>query len=234
MQIISRKDARAAGLKLFFTGRECKNGHKEQRRVSNSNCLLCEKMQNKRYYDSNPDFHRKRSAEWRENNPEKYAQQHENKRLKRKEMAALKPKREKMCPKERERNRYIRDKEKRLAQSKAYYEKNKEKIKKYRVKWASENIEKVKAARWRRKARLKGAAGSFSSRDIEALMEKQKGRCVECRSCIKERFDIDHIMPLFLGGSNYPKNLQLLCRVCNRKKSYKDPFVWANENGRLL
>lgn len=31
-------------------------------------------------------------------------------------------------------------------------------------------------------------------------------------------FEIDHIKPVYLGGTNDIKNLQLLCHRCNRKK----------------
>lgn len=234
MKLISRQEARDSGLKLFFTGRECKNGHTDQRRVSNSNCLLCEKMQNKRYYDLDPELHRARAEKWRMENPEKYSARREVDRLKRKEAAALRPKRVKVCPKEKERKRYKRDREKRLKQCKVYYKKNKKRIQEYKRKWHKENPEKAKASRWRRKAREKAATGEFSSDDLNRIFNSQKGKCIECKKGISGGYDVDHIMPLFLGGSNHPENIQLLCSKCNRRKSYKHPIEWANENGRLL
>jgi hypothetical protein len=41
VEIISRKDAKAAGLKRFFTGEPCKFGHVAQRLVSNRFCVTC-------------------------------------------------------------------------------------------------------------------------------------------------------------------------------------------------
>jgi 5-methylcytosine-specific restriction endonuclease McrA len=41
-------------------------------------------------------------------------------------------------------------------------------------------------------------------------------------------------MPLFLGGSNWISNIQLLCPTCNLKKYKKHPVDWARENGLLL
>jgi 5-methylcytosine-specific restriction endonuclease McrA len=35
-------------------------------------------------------------------------------------------------------------------------------------------------------------------------------------------------MPLKLGGSNWPENLQLLCRTCNLRKNAKHPDVWRS------
>jgi hypothetical protein len=48
-----------------------------------------------------------------------------------------------------------------------------------------------------------------------------------CRSCDEKGFvtpgaEMDHIVPLFKGGSNDDHNLQMLCVECHRKKSADD------------
>lgn len=50
----------------------------------------------------------------------------------------------------------------------------------------------------------------------------------QCKSCGKSQqettLNIDHIIPLALGGSNDLSNLQTLCVTCNsKKKHYLDP-----------
>jgi 5-methylcytosine-specific restriction endonuclease McrA len=41
-----------------------------------------------------------------------------------------------------------------------------------------------------------------------------------CQSCDSTRYiDIDHIIPLALGGSNEAANLRLLCRPCNQRSA---------------
>ena len=40
--------------------------------------------------------------------------------------------------------------------------------------------------------------------------------CVKCGS--KKDLEFHHIIPYFIISSNGPKNLQLLCRSCNRRK----------------
>ena len=37
----------------------------------------------------------------------------------------------------------------------------------------------------------------------------------------QQELDLDHIKPLSLGGKTTKKNLQVVCRVCNCKKSNK-------------
>lgn len=95
---------------------------------------------------------------------------------------------------------------------------------------------KAAASGHRRRALKRGAGGSFTAAQIEDLYERQKGRCAEpsCRAKLKSRFHRDHITPLALGGTNYIRNIQLLCEACNCRKNAKDPLVWARENGRLL
>ena len=46
MEIISRKDALAQGLKHYFTGKPCKEGHVAVRRTVNCRCQDCERTQN--------------------------------------------------------------------------------------------------------------------------------------------------------------------------------------------
>lgn len=50
-----------------------------------------------------------------------------------------------------------------------------------------------------------------------SVWQRDMGKCVECGS--KERLEFDHIIPVAKGGSNTERNLQLLCELCNRKKS---------------
>ena len=88
----------------------------------------------------------------------------------------------------------------------------------------------------RRRAKKAGNGGNFTAAQIDDLYRIQKGLCAEpsCRCRLRGKYHIDHIIPVDLGGTNWITNLQLLCPPCNRRKSNKDPIVWAQENGRLL
>ena len=53
----------------------------------------------------------------------------------------------------------------------------------------------------------------------EQLMRRQRNRCVYCgRRYSAHYLDIDHMDPVAYGGSNAPRNLQVLCGPCNRRK----------------
>ncbi|THE51696.1 hypothetical protein DJ485_15345 [Citrobacter freundii] len=41
MEIITRLDAAKAGLKRYYTGKQCKRGHDSERYVYNGHCVTC-------------------------------------------------------------------------------------------------------------------------------------------------------------------------------------------------
>lgn len=59
----------------------------------------------------------------------------------------------------------------------------------------------------------------WTPEDVDALLNKQHGRCANrfCRQPL-DTFEIDHIVPITLNGTNTARNIQLLCYDCNRKK----------------
>lgn len=99
--------------------------------------------------------------------------------------------------------------------------------------WAQRNKDKINSYSNNRRARY---VGRYTAEDIRKIFARQQGRCANpsCLASIAGAFDVDHIEPIIKGGTNWPINLQLLCRKCNREKDAKDPYVWAQEVGRLF
>ncbi len=92
-----------------------------------------------------------------------------------------------------------------------------------------------KSGKRNRRARLRGSGGRHTQKQIDALVVKQCGNCISCLVSFKKTgYHVDHIIPLAAGGGNMIENIQLLCPECNKRKSSKDPFEWAQQNGRLL
>lgn len=75
--IISRADARAQGLKRYFTGKPCSKGHVAERLVSSSACVVCNARRALCWARSHPTEMLERTSEWRSKNPEKLQQQRE-------------------------------------------------------------------------------------------------------------------------------------------------------------
>ena len=72
-EIITRADARAKGLKRFFTGVSCRNGHVAERDVLLGKCVACALARGRKYDAAHSDTRGSaRTMKWREQNPEKY------------------------------------------------------------------------------------------------------------------------------------------------------------------
>ena len=56
----------------------------------------------------------------------------------------------------------------------------------------------------------------------EKILKKYDYQCVQCGAV--ERLEVDHIIPLSIGGRDDEDNLQILCRTCNAKKHNKNIY----------
>lgn len=95
------------------------------------------------------------------------------------------------------------------------------------LQWRAANKEKVRAYKQNRRSMMLNAEGTFCEEDILRMFKEQNGLCTACGCDLnKSKYHVDHIMPLILGGSNWPHNLQLLCPPCNCSKGGKHPDEW--------
>lgn len=77
---------------------------------------------------------------------------------------------------------------------------------------------------------LRDSAGSGTTREkrnVTNAMKKVVGanykwKCAGCSSMLDEGYQVDHILPLFKGGTNDISNLQPLCGTCHNKKSIRE------------
>ena len=171
--------------------------------------------QSKVYYHAHKEQLAKTSAEWRRKNAEYLTK-------KGAEYRAANP--EKMAEHKRK-----------------HYEKNTAKIKKRAADWVKNNIEyvRIREKQYRKnnpelfvnyKAIRRTRVGSdkLPYGTISKLFKTQNGLCACCNTPL-DKYHVDHIMPLALGGRNVPENVQLLSPKCNQTKSAKHPDVWKAE-----
>ena len=67
-----------------------------------------------------------------------------------------------------------------------------------------------------------GERGNPDFRSGCALGQEKKPLNYDCTTYYRIPMEFDHIIPLSKGGKTELKNLQLLCRKCNRNKGAKD------------
>jgi hypothetical protein len=64
-EIVSRKDARAAGLKRYFTGKPCKRGHVAERWIITRSCAVCLLEHGRKWSEANSAKVSAKSAKYR-------------------------------------------------------------------------------------------------------------------------------------------------------------------------
>lgn len=121
-----------------------------------------------------------------------------------------------------------------IAKGKAYRIATAEKKLAYDRAYRAANTEKVRWQSSVKTARRRGADGHFTLSEIRDLFRKQRGRCAICRFKLGADYHKDHIEPIYLGGTNWISNIQLLCPTCNLEKSCKHPIEFMQSKGLLL
>lgn len=222
-KIVSREEAKAAGLKRYFTGETCKHGHIADRLVSNKGCMACAyertskystgsertRAYNVAYRAANPDKIRELRSGWVKANPEKVRSMRASHRL--------------------------ANAEKLRSSSAEYYAANKSRLKAYHAEWRAANPDKALISVHKRRARKMAAPGSHTAADVRNVYERQGGMCSACAAELAVTgYQKDHIVSLADGGSNWPDNLQILCRSCNASKGAKNYQVWLDQNKEKL
>lgn len=255
IQIITKQEAIAQGLKTYFTGAPCKHGHIGERSVRRNNaCIECRKSGQARHYMKNSCAIRSKVSKYKQENPEKVKKWARDRwgglsaAQKALEIERILNWAKNNPERARERakiyDRYWREKIRRerpqhLSGLKAAsHARNREKNNERVRQWKRANPDKVQAANSRRRAIALGSYGSHTSDDLRNIFELQNGRCAYCRKSLRaakprERH-VDHIRPLTKGGHDGRSNIQILCQSCNNRKHAKSPEQFARQIGLLI
>lgn len=189
--IITLDEARAAGLRWYFTGQPCPKGHLAKRTVSNRECRRCVDERAAKRRAENPEAVREKDR----------AKYHAAGDRKREQMRASRSRRiEEVRAKDRER----------------YYQ-NPERYKIAALKWGRENKGKHNAMVAARRAAQKQATPPWLTAEQHKAM---RAFYVEAAAREGE-WHVDHIHPIkgrLSCGLHVPWNLQLLTGDENRKK----------------
>lgn len=237
--VITRADAKARGLTRFFTGEPCKLGHVCERSVSSRRCLECSRLSDagrrqdqsflekrnaylRTYYLKNREIAIRRAQGWYLTNLGKKRAYDRARYAARKDIvkATVAAWRQANPGRHEE---IIRE----------WRAKNKDKVSDYNRAWRHRNRFSSYQNVRNRRERMRGSA-RLSHKDIREIYEAQKGRCAICRISLRGKYELDHIIPLALGGETSRANSQLLCMPCNRRKGAKDPIEFMRSLGRLI
>lgn len=183
---------------------------KDKRRKNGigSECKACVVVRAKKWVDANKSKHYEHVEKWRLQNIEKVAIA---RRIYVKRNKDLINKRAKIF---------------RLANPEYYLKRAKE--------YAKKNPEKIKENNAKRRALRRDLMGEVSKNITAKLKHLQQNKCPCCGEKLGDKYHLDHIIPLSLGGRHEDANLQLLKASCNQKKYNKHPIDFMQEKGFLL
>lgn len=207
--VISRQEARTHGLSWYFL-KPCMHEHSAKRLISNKVCLEC---------------HRIRRAALRVSDPV---------RVKRAKAASYVRHRD--AVKAKVMTYTASNPEKVYQRRRKHRQANKEQLAATIKEWSKANRPLLRTHERNRRDRKRGAEGSHTFAQIQAMAVRQGFLCANpvCRISIRNGWHEDHIMPIALGGSNWITNIQLLCPHCNQSKHARHPIDWARMNGLLV
>lgn len=207
--VITRREARATGQDWYFE-KPCRYGHRAKRKVRGKRCLECHRIARAALRRADPERVRRQKADYYRRNRATV-------------LACVRIYTEANREKVRQRR-------------KRHREANKERLSAAYKEWAKENRPILRVHERNRRDRKRGAEGKHTMADIQTIFARQKGRCANpaCGVSIRSSYHIDHILPIALGGSNWPRNIQLLCQPCNQSKHARHPIEWAQMQGLLL
>ena len=122
-----------------------------------------------------------------------------------------------------------RNKEKIKEYFRNYYKNHKDRVALANKKWREKNWARMSEllAKYRTKKVAQTPDLSTESKMIIAIFFEQAQRLSKT---IGIPFEVDHIIPISLGGFHSPSNLQVIPRSLNRKKHNKKIFVWSEKN----
>lgn len=106
----------------------------------------------------------------------------------------------------------------------------------YKKNWEKNNQEKVKfydaQKRHKRRKEIANSSNKLTLSEWQIIKKSQNNKCYYCKKICK--LTMDHVIPLSKGGHHTKNNIVGACRLCNGRKTNKDPLVWAKEIGRLI
>ncbi len=202
-EIISLATAKALGLRHYFTGEPCKNGHIGDRLTRSRACVICSRMNQRnrrrspaarehdRIYakirrESDPEKAREEVRQWRRLNPAKVRKYKKKWNSENAEKAAG----------------YVTEAHRR-----------------WRLRDPAAAQEFDVMHRHKRRARKMDLPSTFSRADWRSLVSRSP-RCHWCkrRFNMKRRPTHDHVVPLVKGGPNTLENSCCACAECNSGK----------------
>ena len=229
MEVITRQEAIAQGLRHFYTGEPCKRGHMSERYTVNGACAQCTKESTKRRMAriySDPEEHEAFNAHKRDKRREFYYRHRERLNAERRDKWANDEEfRNKMKAKQAE---YIKRTEYYNSETRRQWaENNKDKLAEYGKRSRAKHVGTNKYLGYLRRRRKRAAMPPWADKEaIKKMYEKvaRMNRLAGRNTPGRCAFHVDHIIPLNgenVCGLHIPDNLRIMRASDNIRKGNK-------------
>lgn len=110
----------------------------------------------------------------------------------------------------------------RLIIERRWRENNRERDRELKRTWEHKNHEKMLEKKRNRRA-VEKAGGKITAAQWRIILDRYGNKCInpECQSPVGIKLQMDHVIPLKLGGTHTIDNIQPLCKSCNCRKHAK-------------
>jgi 5-methylcytosine-specific restriction endonuclease McrA len=183
--------------------------NKSRKNGIDSWCKECHRASCRKYIEINRETIREKARKWRKDNGEK--------------------------KREYDRRWNEANQEKERERKRKWVEDNREKVRAINREYGRSHPDKVLARITNRRARKNGNGGRITASDRRWLMEFYEHTCLCCGRREPEiQLELDHVVPLAIGGHNAIENAQPLCKMCNSSKGTKHIDYRPMWEGRLF
>lgn len=210
MNLITCKLAKERGLDRYFTGKPCKHGHTDERRVIDRACVACGKEKAMRHYHQHREAQIAKMANWRNANRDKMRTACANWRANnvdavRQYEKAYRKEHAEQCAKSR------RD----------WQDRNIDYVKAYRKEWLFKNGSLMAAHNAKRRAAKYQAAPNWLTSEHHAEIAEIYRQSQHLSASTGVPHHVDHIVPLqnkVVSGLHVPWNLRIITARENVRK----------------
>jgi len=256
--LITRAEAKRLGLVRYYSDKPCPKNHASDRMTKTTSCAQCASERASEYYALHEKRIRERVKNYAIENAAQVSEYRKDYASKNKEKLQslardyYKNNRGKILEKVSERYRRFCEESPEVAKQtfaartkkwrennpdkwaeivKNYYQENKKEHKDRARLHRAQNRDMYREYSNARRARKHSSPGRYTPADVLSKLVEQDFLCSGCSVSFNEvKYTVDHILPLKLGGTNFPENIQILCKPCNSSKNSKHPDDWIPKN----
>ena len=73
----------------------------------------------------------------------------------------------------------------------------------------------------------------LTEKERQGFLETQGSVCKLC-GCTGTELEVDHVLPLCMGGADTLENLQIICKACHAEKTQLETLSFVEESNPLL